>query len=111
MNDLHKLLYDLLEQRRGQPTEERIVDKSISGSSFEITLDYRDQTVQHYVILADEQTIIIRYEDDDNNIHQDALQTNKQLKTETLTHAEDNGYLTISIDYQGGDNGKRTHRR
>lgn len=105
MTDLHKILYDLLQERRGQPTEQRIVDKRVDNNTFEVTLDYRDQSITNYVVLAQENVIIIRYEDEDNNLHQDAMQTNTGLRTTTLKHKVDNGYLTISIEHSGSDKG------
>lgn len=110
MNDLHKILYDMLEDH-GRRIEDRIVDKRIDDQRLELTLDYTDTNIADYVVLAQDNTIVLRYEDTDNELHQDALQTDRRLKTDTLTHRTENGYLTIGIDVQGGDHGKRTHRR
>ena len=110
MDDIHKMLYDLLENR-GKPTKERLVDKRIDGEALEVTLDYTDKTIDDYVVLAQDNTIIIRYEDTDDNINQDALQTDKTIQPDTLTHKLDNNYLTISIEHSGGNHGKRTHSR
>jgi hypothetical protein len=110
MNDIHKMLYDLLENR-GKPTKERLVDKRIDDEAFEVTLDYTDKTIDDYVVLAQDNTIIIRYEDTDDKINQDAIQTNRALRPNTLTHKLNNNYLTISVKHTGGNHGKRTHSR
>lgn len=110
MNDIHKLLYNLLEEQ-GEPTKNRVVDKRVDDTAFEVTLDYEDKAIENYVVLAQDNTIIIRYEDSEDNIYQDALQTDKPLRPDTLTHKLDNDHLTISINHKGGNHGKRTHRR
>jgi hypothetical protein len=110
MNDIEKLLYQLLEQN-GHNTEQRLVDKRVDDQTLELTLDYTDQAITNYVVLAQDNTILIRYEDDENNLHQDAIQTDNSLQTNTLRHEHNDGYLTISIKHNGGSNGKRTHRR
>ena len=112
MNDLNKFLYNLLEERRAQNTEQRIVDKRVDDETLEVTLDYRDQSITNYIVLAQDKTIIIRYEDDENNLYQDAIRTDKPLKTTSLNHREDNGYLTISIKHRrGGNHGQTAHSR
>lgn len=110
MNDIQKMLYDLLEDR-GKPTKERLVDKRVDDNAFEVTLDYTDKQITDYVVLAQDNTIIIRYEDSEDHISQDALQTNRALEPETLTHKLHNDYLTISVKHTGGNHGKRTHSR
>lgn len=109
MNDLNKLLYNLLEQRQAQSAEHRLEDKRVDDDTIEVTLDYRDTPIQNYVILVQDQTILIRYDTGNNDLRQDALQLAHDVRPESMSHRHDNGYLTISIK-RGGNHGKQTNR-
>jgi hypothetical protein len=106
MKDIHQLLYNML-QKNGRPTAERIINKHIDETSFEITLDYSDRSINDYIVLVQDNTIIIRYEADDN-LYQDALQTSHDVKENTLQHSLENNTLTLTINHRGGNHGKRT---